>query len=70
MLQKEMPMLPKLQLAISDVRDVATAHIKSLTLPNVPGLYKYFLTFSQVQQLVCSSVGDLEFYLEIHLLKS
>ena len=32
-------MLPKLQLAICDVRDVAAAHIKSLTLPNAPGMY-------------------------------
>ena len=39
MLQKEMPMLPKLQLPISDVRDVAAAHIKCLTLPGVPGMY-------------------------------
>ncbi|CAB3991029.1 uncharacterized oxidoreductase [Paramuricea clavata] len=37
MLQKEMPMLPKLQLPICDVRDAATAHIKSLTLPDTPG---------------------------------
>ncbi|XP_028405338.1 tetraketide alpha-pyrone reductase 1-like [Dendronephthya gigantea] len=36
LLQKEMPMLPKLQLALCDVRDVATAHIKSLTLSNAP----------------------------------
>ena len=39
MLQREMPMLPKLQLAISDVRDVATAHVKCLTLPDAPGTY-------------------------------
>lgn len=32
-------MLPKLQLAICDVRDVAAAHIKSLTLPDAPGMY-------------------------------
>ena len=32
-------MLPKLQLAICDVRDVAAAHIKSLTLPHAPGMY-------------------------------
>jgi hypothetical protein len=38
MLQKEMPMLPKLQLSICDVRDVATAHLKSLTLPDAPGM--------------------------------
>lgn len=34
-----MPMLPKLQLAISDVRDVAAAHIKSLNLADAPGKY-------------------------------
>jgi hypothetical protein len=33
-----MPMLPKLQLSICDVRDVATAHLKSLTLPDAPGM--------------------------------
>ena len=34
-----MPMLPKLQLALSDVRDVAAAHIKSLNLADAPGKY-------------------------------
>jgi hypothetical protein len=43
MLQKEMPMLPKLQLPICDVRDAATAHIKSLTLPDTPGMLLVYI---------------------------
>ena len=34
-----MPMLPRLQLPYCDVRDVAAAHIKCLTLPDAPGKF-------------------------------
>lgn len=37
LLQREMPMLPKIQLPLCDVRDAAEAHIKCLSLPNVAG---------------------------------
>lgn len=37
LLQKEMLMIPKIQFPLSDVRDVAEAHIKALNLPNVAG---------------------------------
>ncbi|XP_046852900.1 phenylacetaldehyde reductase-like [Xenia sp. Carnegie-2017] len=37
LLQKEMLMLPKIQLPLCDVRDVATAHIKCLALPGADG---------------------------------
>ena len=32
-----MPFVPKLNFAIVDVRDVATAHIKAMTLPEASG---------------------------------
>ena len=33
-----MPMLPKIQLPLCDVRDLAEAYMKTLTLPNVAGM--------------------------------
>lgn len=37
LLNREMPMLPKLSLGIVDVRDVAAAHITAMTSPKAPG---------------------------------
>ncbi|XP_046853004.1 phenylacetaldehyde reductase-like [Xenia sp. Carnegie-2017] len=37
LLQREFPMLARLQMPMCDVRDVAAAHITSLTLPNAAG---------------------------------
>ena len=37
LLNREMPMLPKLSIGIVDVRDVAAAHIMALTSSKAPG---------------------------------
>ena len=36
-LEREMPMVPKLSMPITDVRDVAGAHITAMTSPKAPG---------------------------------
>ena len=36
-LQREMPMVPKLSMPVTDVRDVAGAHITAMTSPKAPG---------------------------------
>ena len=36
-LQREMPMVPKLSIPVTDVRDVAGAHITAMTSPKAPG---------------------------------
>lgn len=37
LLQREMPMVPRMSLGICDVRNVATAHITAMTSPKAPG---------------------------------
>ena len=37
LLQREIPMVPRVQFAVVDVRDLASAHIKAMTLPQAPG---------------------------------
>ena len=37
MLQREMPMVPRMSMPICDVRDVAGAHITAMTSPKAPG---------------------------------
>ena len=49
-------MLPKLQLPISDVRDVATAHIKCLTLQGVPGMCVNIILKKSYMQCIAKSV--------------
>lgn len=38
LLQREVPMVPKICFAMCDVRDVAGVHIKAMTSPKAPGL--------------------------------
>lgn len=37
MLERQMPMLPALNFNIVDVRDVALAHVRAMTLPEAAG---------------------------------
>ena len=37
LLERQMPMVPKLSLPVCDVRDVAAAHIAAMTSPKAPG---------------------------------
>ena len=37
LLERQMPMVPKLSMPVCDVRDVAAAHIAAMTSPKAPG---------------------------------
>lgn len=57
MLDRSMPAIPKANFTICDVRDVAEAHYKAMTIPDAVGKCDFFLFLWQWFQFVgCSNV--------------